>query len=165
MSSRWGRIDADGTVYVRTGDGERAVGSWQAGDAAAGLAYFERRYADLATQRLLAPLLQRGVSPYSFEDVEGIAQRCSVMEKQAQKVERRVRKSIAAALLSHRIGQRFEGIVTKARADGCFVHVFRPPVEGMIVKGAERLRVGDKVHARLVHVDVERSYIDFEVGR
>src|SRR6266513_804052 len=43
MSSRWGRIDADGTVYVRTGDGERAVGSWQAGDAAAGLAYFEQR--------------------------------------------------------------------------------------------------------------------------
>src|SRR5439155_8454360 len=96
-----------------------------------------RRYADLATQRLLAPLLQRGTSPYSFEDVDGITQRCSVMEKQAQKVERRVRKSIAAALLSHRIGQRFEGIVTKARADGCFVHVFRPPVEGMIVKGAE----------------------------
>ncbi|MCW2594799.1 MAG: uncharacterized protein JWP39_687, partial [Jatrophihabitans sp.] len=29
----WGRIDEDGTVYVRTTDGERAIGSWQAGDA------------------------------------------------------------------------------------------------------------------------------------
>ena len=40
----------DGTVYVRTPDGERAVGSWHAGDAAAGLAHFARRYDDLATE-------------------------------------------------------------------------------------------------------------------
>jgi hypothetical protein len=50
MSSEWGRIDADGTVYVRTADGERAVGSWQAGDAEAGLAYYTRHYDDLATE-------------------------------------------------------------------------------------------------------------------
>jgi hypothetical protein len=50
MASQWGRIDDDGTVYVRTADGERAVGSWQAGDAEAGLAYYERRYEDLATE-------------------------------------------------------------------------------------------------------------------
>ena len=50
MSSDWGRIDADGTVYVRTAGGEREVGSWQAGDADAGLAYYERRYEDLATE-------------------------------------------------------------------------------------------------------------------
>jgi hypothetical protein len=50
MGSDWGRIDADGTVYVRTADGERVVGSWHAGDAEAGLAHFERRYDDLATE-------------------------------------------------------------------------------------------------------------------
>jgi hypothetical protein len=50
MASEWGRIDDDGTVYVRTADGERAIGSWQAGDPAEGLAYYERRYADLATE-------------------------------------------------------------------------------------------------------------------
>jgi hypothetical protein len=50
MSSEWGRIDADGTVYVRTADGERAVGSWQAGDPEAGLAYYMRHYDDLATE-------------------------------------------------------------------------------------------------------------------
>ena len=50
MSSEWGRIDADGTAYVRTADGERAVGSWQAGDAEAGLAYYMRHYDDLATE-------------------------------------------------------------------------------------------------------------------
>src|ERR1700712_418172 len=50
MASEWGRIDDDGTVFVRTVDGERAVGSWQAGDAEAGLSYYERRYEDLATE-------------------------------------------------------------------------------------------------------------------
>jgi hypothetical protein len=48
--AQWGRVDEDGTVYVRTADGERAVGSWQAGDPAAGLAHFGRRYDDLATE-------------------------------------------------------------------------------------------------------------------
>src|SRR5690348_4533453 len=42
MSSEWGRIDETGTVYLRTADGEREVGSWQAGDAEAGLAYYVR---------------------------------------------------------------------------------------------------------------------------
>jgi hypothetical protein len=48
--SQWGRVDEDGTVYVRTAEGERAVGSWQAGEPAAGLAHYGRRYDDLATE-------------------------------------------------------------------------------------------------------------------
>ena len=48
--AQWGRVDEDGTVYVRTSDGERAVGSWQAGEPAAGLAHYGRRYDDLATE-------------------------------------------------------------------------------------------------------------------
>jgi hypothetical protein len=48
--SRWGRVDEDGTAWVKTADGERVVGSWQAGDAAEGLVHFGRRYDDLATE-------------------------------------------------------------------------------------------------------------------
>ena len=44
MASQWGRIDDDGTVFVKTSDGERVVGSWQASDPEAGLAYYERRW-------------------------------------------------------------------------------------------------------------------------
>jgi len=47
---RWGRVDEDGTVYVTTLDGERAVGSWQAGEPAEGLAHFARRFDDLRTE-------------------------------------------------------------------------------------------------------------------
>lgn len=50
VSSAWGRVADDGTVYLRTEDGERAVGSWQAGPPEAGLAYYERRYAELEAE-------------------------------------------------------------------------------------------------------------------
>ena len=46
----WGRIGDDGTVYVRTAAGERAIGSWQAGSVDEGLAYYRRRYDDLAAE-------------------------------------------------------------------------------------------------------------------
>lgn len=46
----FGRIDADGTVYVKTAAGERAVGSWQAGTPEEGLAHFARRFDDLVTE-------------------------------------------------------------------------------------------------------------------
>ncbi|WP_203979875.1 DUF349 domain-containing protein [Planotetraspora silvatica] len=46
----WGRVDADGTVYVRTAEGERAVGSWQAGEPEEALAYYRRKFDELAGQ-------------------------------------------------------------------------------------------------------------------
>lgn len=59
----WGRVDDDGTVYVKTPDGERVVGSWQAGDAQIGLAHFSRRYDDLVTEvALLEQRLKSGAS-------------------------------------------------------------------------------------------------------
>lgn len=58
---RWGRVDPDGTVYVRTADGERAVGSWQAGEPAEGLVHFARRFDDLRTEaELLHSRLESG---------------------------------------------------------------------------------------------------------
>jgi uncharacterized protein DUF349 len=48
--TQWGRVDEEGTVYVRTAIGERAVGNWQAGEPAAGLAHYGRRFDDLATE-------------------------------------------------------------------------------------------------------------------
>jgi len=57
----FGRVDADGTVYVKTGDGERVVGSWQAGTPEEGLAHYARRYADLLTEvDLVAARLKSG---------------------------------------------------------------------------------------------------------
>ncbi len=60
VRSTWGRIDDEGTVYVRGADGdERAIGSWMAGAPEAGLAYYERKYDDLAAE---VTLLERRVA-------------------------------------------------------------------------------------------------------
>ena len=49
----WGRVDADGTVYVRTADGERVIGSWQAGSPEEAIAFFQRKYEALETEVVL----------------------------------------------------------------------------------------------------------------
>src|SRR3954468_996278 len=56
----WGRVDDDGTVYVRTAEGERAVGSWQAGEPEEALAYFRRKFDELAGQVQLLEQRVRG---------------------------------------------------------------------------------------------------------
>ena len=43
-ASRWGRVAEDGTVYVRTADGERAVGQYPVGTPEEALAFFTRRF-------------------------------------------------------------------------------------------------------------------------
>ena len=49
-SDPWGRVDEAGTVYVRTADGEKVVGSWQAGSPEEALAYYERKYDGLVVE-------------------------------------------------------------------------------------------------------------------
>jgi hypothetical protein len=76
MSNVWGRIDADGTVYVKTADGEREIGSWQAGDAEAGLAFYTRRYEDLATEvTLLEQRLESGAGDPAATRTHAVALR------------------------------------------------------------------------------------------
>ena len=59
--SRWGRVDDEGNVYVKTADGERAVGVWQAGTAEEGLLHYARRFDDLRTEvELLETRLSSG---------------------------------------------------------------------------------------------------------
>ncbi|RYB95634.1 DUF349 domain-containing protein [Nocardioides oleivorans] len=43
----WGRVAEDGTVYVRTADGERSVGSYEAGTPAEALEFFTKRFEEL----------------------------------------------------------------------------------------------------------------------
>lgn len=57
----WGRVDETGTVFVREADGERAVGQYPDGTPDEALAYFERKYTELAGQvTLLEQRAKRG---------------------------------------------------------------------------------------------------------
>ncbi len=46
----WGRVDADGTVYVRTADGERVIGQWPGGDPQEAMALYVRRFEGLEVE-------------------------------------------------------------------------------------------------------------------
>jgi len=63
----WGRVDETGTVYVREETGERAVGQYPDGSPEEALAYFERKYVELAGQVTL--LEQRTKRAASASDV------------------------------------------------------------------------------------------------
>ena len=120
-----------------------------------------RRYPDLITQRLLKAALSASASPYSSSELERLARRCTEKEDDANKVERHLRKSAAALLLSTRIGESFDAVVSGASEKGTWVRLVHPPVEGRVVRGFNGLDVGDRVTVTLLDTDVERGFIDF----
>ncbi len=63
QSTPWGRVDDDGTVYVREADGERAVGQYPDATPAEALAYYERKFAELEGQVALLEQRLRAGAP------------------------------------------------------------------------------------------------------
>jgi exoribonuclease-2 len=120
-----------------------------------------RRFPDLATQRVLKAALLNASSPYTVEELGALAQHCTLQEDNAAKVERHVRKSAAALLLASRIGEKFDAIVTGASDKGTWVRIAHPLVEGKLIRGFEAVDVGDRVQVQLVHADAPRGFIDF----
>jgi len=122
-----------------------------------------RRFPDMVTQRLLKAWLAGQAQPYSEDQLDAIAQRCTLMEDAARKVEREMQKRIAAVVLQPHIGQSYQAIVTGVNNYGTFVRALDPHVEGMLVHGGKGLDVGDRVTVKLVSTDPERGFIDFAV--
>jgi exoribonuclease-2 len=121
-----------------------------------------RRYADLVTQRLVKGTLDGAAPAYTEESLAAIAAHCTEREDAARKVERTVRKSVAAALIHDRIGDYFTAIVTGASEKGTYVRVLRPPIEGRVVRGYQGLDVGDTVRVKLIGAYPDQGFIDFE---
>jgi exoribonuclease-2 len=120
-----------------------------------------RRFPDLITSRLVKAALQGQPPPYSSGELNALALHCTRQEDSAQKVERRMRKSEAALVLESHVGQRYDAIVTGSTTDGIWVRIFTPPADGKLMSGAGGLKVGDKLHVKLVSTNVERGFIDF----
>ena len=96
----YGRVAPDGTVYVITADGEREVGSWQAGPPEEGRAYYARRFEDLSAE---VTLLERRASMDPTRAVASAA---------------RLRENLATAAVVGDIGaleRRLDAILEKSR--------------------------------------------------
>lgn len=162
QSTKWGRIDEEGTVFVRTASGERPVGSWQAGDPAAGLAHFTRRYEDLATEvellekrlasgaadpgstRSNAVSLREGLSDASvLGDLDGLGARLDAVivaadGKLAEAKERRVQAKALAVAAKERLVTEAERLAesTQWKAGGDRLRVIVD--EWRLIKGIDR---------------------------
>ncbi len=121
-----------------------------------------RRFADLVAQRLLKASIAGEPLAYSEEDLARIAARCTDKENLARKVERVMRKVAAALLLSERMGDVFDAIVTGVGQKGTFVRLEAPPTaEGRVVRGEQGLDVGDVIKVKLVAAEPRKGFIDF----
>jgi hypothetical protein len=83
--TRFGRVEADGTVVLLAPEGEVVVGQWAAGDPADGLAFFGRKYDDLVVEidLIATRLADHRATPEQAEAVltrvrEGLAARSFV---------------------------------------------------------------------------------------
>ncbi len=69
----WGRVDEAGNVFVRTADGERQVGSWQAGSPDEALGYYTRKFENLKVEIDLLGRRVRGEGGASIDPDEAAA--------------------------------------------------------------------------------------------
>jgi ribonuclease R len=157
-----------------------------------------RRYPDLHNQRQLHRLLEgdregwledaldtasRRAGSFASEaaqraDLEALADRCSVLERQAQILERQCADICAADALKHREGETLEGMIVSVVASGLFVELDGTGLDGYV--GADRLgrewfsydsrrqaqvgersgrsfRLGQRVQVLLEYVDVRQG--------
>jgi exoribonuclease-2 len=159
------KADAGGGFAAAASHGANGTTTGHFGLAVADYAHStapNRRYPDLVTQRLLKAALAGLPPPYTAEQLVAIAQHCTRQEDNASKAERQVLKAAGAFLLAGRIGETFDAIVTGAAPKGTFVRIASPLLEGRVVKGFEGLDVGDATRVRLLSVDAQKGYIDFE---
>jgi exoribonuclease-2 len=122
-----------------------------------------RRFTDIVVQRLVKSVLDKAPSPYSAEELDAIAEHANLQEKAARKVERKMRKIIAATVMQRHIGESYNAIVTGDTSAGVFARIVRPPVDGRIVQGEQRVDVGDKVRVKLLSANPHNGFIDFAV--
>jgi exoribonuclease II len=120
-----------------------------------------RRFPDLVTLRVVKAALTGAPAPYSNKELDDLALHCTAQEDNAARVERQVGKSAAALLLTSRIGEQFDAIVTGVSDKGTWVRIEHPSTEGKLVSGVKGLEVANRLRVKLKHVDAERGFIDF----
>ena len=120
-----------------------------------------RRFPDIVTQRVLHAMMQNTAPPYSDTDLAAIATHCNEADKALRKIERDMRKRVAAVAMAHRIGEVFRGVITGVSDKGTYVRVLDPPFDGRVIQGFQGLDVGDCVNVKLLHTDPQRAFIDF----
>lgn len=120
-----------------------------------------RRFTDLITQRILKSIFSNTSLPYSLDDLEYFATKCTEKDDDAVKIERKMKKSATILFLANKLGETFNAIVTGVTKNGTWVRAYHPLSEGKLVQGYANVDVGDRITVRLLNVDFEKGFIDF----
>jgi ribonuclease R len=144
-----------------------------------------RRYPDLVVHRLLDQILRRGRAGSSFDELVGLGEHCSKMERRAEMAERELIKIKLLTYLSDKLGMEMEGVITGVADYGFYAQAAHLPVEGLVhistlpddyyhfeeashtlvgQRTKRRFRLGDKVRVQVVRVDAQRRQLDFRVA-
>lgn len=111
-SEQWGRVDDDGTVYVRTADGERPVGQYPAGTPEEALEFFTKRYealvfeVDLLIKRITAAKMSPDEAAESIKTVTRQVREANAVGDLASLEERLV--AVAPLIAEQRDARRAE---------------------------------------------------------
>jgi ribonuclease R len=143
-----------------------------------------RRYPDLTVHRQLGQWLRTGKAGGDAAELVALGEHCSQTERRADVAERELVKLKLLTYLSERIGMELEVIITGVADYGFFGQAEKLPVEGLVhvstltddyyhydeathsllgQRTHRRYRLGDKVKAQVVRVDVQRRQLDFRV--
>lgn len=148
-----------------------------------------RRYPDLTVHRLVELHLKGRLKSLAkklqgkYDEYKAIGEHCSFTEQRAEDAERDVKESLVLQLLSHHIGDVFDGIITGVGSIGVFVRISKYMIEGLVPLAelgsdrwsvdAERgiilgrrsgaiIKIGDPMKVRIVSVDTTTRHLNLE---
>lgn len=142
-----------------------------------------RRYPDLLVHRAIKAVLKEEI--YQPGDWREFGQHCSMTERRADDATRDVESWLKCFYMQDKIGECFDGVISSVTGFGLFVALNNIYVEGLVhiselpsdyfhfdatkhvllgERSGKQYRLGDRIHVKLVRVDLETSKIDFVIA-
>lgn len=141
-----------------------------------------RRYPDLLVHRAIKAVLNSNIYAPSGDDWHELGRHCSMAERRADEATRDVETWLKCFYIQDKVGECFDGVISGVTAFGLFVALDQIYVEGLVhiselprdyfhfdstkhmlygERTGKKYRLGDRLHVKLVRVDLETRKIDF----
>jgi ribonuclease R len=135
--------------------------------------------------RQLGRWLRTGRAGSDETEMAALGEHCSKTERRAEVAERELVKMKLLTYLNDRMGMDLEAVITGVADYGFYAQAENLPVEGLVHistldddyyyyeeashtltgrRTRRQYRLGDKVHVRVVRVDLQRRQLDFRVS-
>ncbi len=141
-----------------------------------------RRYPDLVCHRALKSALEGNRAYGEEKELEKMANHLSDRERLIMEAERELEDRIKVLFMKDRIGEQYEGIITRISSYGFYVELFEVFVEGVVLLSEMQddyylfqeekyrlmgrhtrkiYRIGDRITIKVVLADVEKNLLRF----